>query len=148
MEVMDVLLVKRILLPIIPYITVGIGLLVFHDAWLAILGYHTGMVAVCLLSKTGITMKQAFQGNRFWIFFITALAGASGGILPYILWPLLSVQDDINFYIRSIVLSERTWPAFLAYFIFINRWIEKYYWRIHLAPATKKIALNDLLFSG
>ena len=140
--------VKKILPPIIPYITIGIGLLVFHHAWLAILGYHTGMVAVISLSKTGIAIKRAFQGNRYWIPFITALAGAGGGILLYILWPLLSVPDDINSYIRSIGLNERTWPVFLAYFILINPLIEEYYWRGYLADVAKGIALNDLLFSG
>ena len=148
MEVMNALLVKRILPPIIPYITIGIGLLIFHNAWLAILGYHIGMVAVLLLSKTGITIKRAFQGNRYWILFITALAGAIGGIFLYILLPLLSAPDDINSYIRSIGLNERTWPAFLAYFILINPWIEEYYWRGYLATVAKRIALNDLLFSG
>ena len=145
---MNALLVKRILPPIIPYITIGIGLLIFYNAWLAILGYHIGMVAVLLLSKTGITIKRAFQGNRYWILFITALAGAISGIFLYILWPLLSVPDDINSYIRSIGLNERTWPVFLAYFILINPWIEEYYWRGYLATVTKRIALNDLLFSG
>ena len=148
MEVMKALLVKKILPPIIPYITIGIGLLVFHNAWLAILGYHAGMVAVISLSKTTITIKRAFHGRRYWALFIAALAGAGGGILLYILWPLLSVPDDINSYIRSIGLNERTWPVFLAYFILINPLIEEYYWRGYLAGSAKGIALNDLLFSG
>ena len=145
---MNAPLVKRILPPIIPYMTTGIGLLVFHNAWLAILGYHAGMVAVISLSKTGITVQRAFQGKRYWVLFITALAGAGGGILLYILWPLLSVPDDINSYIRSIGLNERTWPVFLTYFILINPLIEEYYWRGYLAGSAKGIALNDLLFSG
>ena len=148
MEVMNAQLVRKILPPIIPYITIGIGLLVFHNAWMAILGYHTGMVAVLSLSRTGIAVKRTFQSNRYWIPFVTALAGAGGGILLYILWPLLSVPDDINLYIRSIGLDERTWPVFLAYFILINPFIEEYYWRGYLATDTKGIALNDLLFSG
>ncbi|MFH0768589.1 MAG: CPBP family glutamic-type intramembrane protease [Chloroflexota bacterium] len=145
---MNALLVKKILLPIIPYITIGIGLLVFHNAWLAILGYHAGMVAVISLSKTGMDIKRAFQGKRYWVLFISALAGAGGGILLYVLWPQLSVPDDINSYIRSIGLNERTWPVFLVYFILINPLIEEYYWRGYLAGVAKGISLNDLLFSG
>ena len=145
---MNILPVKRILPPIIPYITIGIGLLIFHNAWLAILSYHTGMVAVLLLSKIRISLKQSFQGNKVWMPFITALVGAGGGILLYVLWPLLSVPDDINLYIRSIGLNERTWLVFLAYFTLINPLIEEYYWRGYLASAAKGITLNDLLFSG
>ncbi|MFC2069571.1 type II CAAX prenyl endopeptidase Rce1 family protein [Chloroflexota bacterium] len=148
MVVMNALLVKKILFPIIPYITIGIGLLIFHNAWLAILGYHAGMVAVLSLLKTGITLKRAFQGDRYWVTFISALAGAGGGILLYILWPLLSVPDDINLYIRSIGLNEGAWPVFLAYFILINPLIEEYYWRGYLAGDNKGITVNDLLFSG
>ena len=146
---MNTLLIKRILPPLIPYITIGIGLLVFHNAWMAILSYHAGMVAVILLSKTGIPLKQAFhRGNKYWILLIAALTGAGGGLLLYVLWPLLSVPDDINLYIRSIGLNEHTWPVFLAYFTIINPLIEEYYWRGYLASVTKGVTLNDLLFSG
>jgi membrane protease YdiL (CAAX protease family) len=148
MEVMNTPLVKRILPPIIPYITIGIGLLVFHSAWLAILSYHIGMVTILSISKTGIDRKHVFQGNSYWIPLITALVGVGSGILLYILWPLFSVPDDINSYIRSIGLNEQTWPVFLIYFIIVNPLIEEYYWRGYLATATKGIALNDLLFSG
>ncbi|MFC1957457.1 type II CAAX prenyl endopeptidase Rce1 family protein [Chloroflexota bacterium] len=106
------------------------------------------MVAVIWLSKTGITLKRAFQGNRHWIPFVTALVGAGSGMLLYILWPLLSVPDDINLYIRSIGLNEQTWPVFLAYFTIINPLIEEYYWRGYLATDAKGVALNDWLFSG
>lgn len=149
METMNTRLVKRTLLPpLIPYITVGIGLLVFHSAWLAILGYHAGMVAVILLLKVRIPLKQAFRSNKVWIPFITAIVGAGGGLLLYVLWPLLSVPDDISLYIQSIGLNARTWPVFLAYFIIINPLIEEYYWRGCIASPTKSITPNDFLFSG
>jgi len=145
---MNARLVKRILPSLIPYITIGIGLLIFHNAWLAILSYHAGMIAIILLSKTRISLKQAFQSNKAWILFATALVGAGGGLLLYVLWPLLSVPDNISLYIRSIGLNEHTWPVFLAYFTLINPLIEEYYWRGCLASAAKGITLNDLLFSG
>jgi len=145
---MNTLLFKKILPPIIPYITIGIGLLIFHNAWLAILSYHAGIIAVILSAKTRISLKQAFQGKKAWIPIITALVGAGGGLLLYVLWPLLSVPDDISLYIRSIGLNEQTWPVFLAYFTIINPLIEEYYWRGYLAFAARGITLNDFLFSG
>jgi membrane protease YdiL (CAAX protease family) len=147
-KVMNTQLVKKFLPPTIPYITIGIGLLVFHNAWLAILSYHGGMIVTLLFIKPGITLKQAFQSNRYFIIFISALAGLGGGILLYILWPFLSVPDDFSLYIRSIGLNERTWLVFLGYFILFNALIEEYYWRGYLVADTKKIVLNDLLFSG
>jgi membrane protease YdiL (CAAX protease family) len=141
-------LVKNLLLPIVPYITVGIGLLVFHNAWLAILSYHACMVAAILISRKGTNIKRALSCKKCWILFITAFTGASGGILLYILWPLLSVPDDINLYVRSVGLNEQTWPVFLAYFVLINPWIEEYYWRGYLSSSSRRITVNDLLFSG
>jgi len=145
---MNTRLVKIILPPLVPYITVGIGLLVFHNAWLAILGYHALMVAILLLDRVKLSPKQSLRGNTCWIPFVTALAGVSGGLLLYVLWPLLSVPDDISLYIRSIGLNEQTWPVFLAYFIIINPLIEEYYWRGYLASSTRRMAMNDLLFAG
>ena len=140
--------VKKILPPLIPYITIVIGLLIFHNAWLAILSYHAGMVAVLCLAKAGISPKKVFGSDTLWIPLITALVGLSGGLLLYLLWPLLSVPEDIYLYLSSIGMNEQTWPVFLAYFITINPLIEEYYWRGYLASATKCLTLNDLLFSG
>jgi membrane protease YdiL (CAAX protease family) len=145
---MNAQLIKKFLPPIIPYLTISIGLLVFHNAWLAILSYHAGMIVTLLFLKPVITLKQAFQSNRYFIIFLCAISGLGGGILLYILWPFLSVPDDFNLYIRSIGLNERTWPVFLVYFILFNALIEEYYWRGYCVTGTKKIVLNDLLFSG
>jgi hypothetical protein len=139
---------KKVLAPIIPYATIGIGLLVFHSAWLAIVGYHAGMIAIIYLSGAGSRLKESFRGNGFCIPVIAALAGACGGTLLYILWPYLGIAGGLNSYLRSIGLDERTWPAFLAYFIVMNPLIEEYYWRGYLAPVGKRIGLNDLVFSG
>jgi hypothetical protein len=139
---------KKVLAPIIPYATIGIGLLVFHSAWLAIVGYHAGMIAIIYLSGAGSRLKESFRGNGFCIPVIAALAGACGGTLLYILWPYLGIAGGLNSYLRSIGLDERTWPAFLAYFIVMNPLIEEYYWRGYLAPVGKGIGLNDLAFSG
>lgn len=148
MDVMNAQTAERIISPSVPYLTVSIGLLIFHSAWLAMLSYHAGMVVILSLSKTGFSSKRAFKCNNFWIPLITALVGAGGGILLYILWPLFAVPDEINAYLRSIGLSEGSWTAFLVYFILINPWLEEYYWRGYLGTDARGITLNDLLFSG
>jgi len=145
---MKSLIAKKIIAPAIPYITVSTGLLIFHNAWVAILSYHLCMVAVLLLSGTEISLTQVLRCRKYWIPVITALFGAGGGILLYLIWPLLSIPDDINLYIRSVGLTENTWPVFLVYFILINPFIEEYYWRGFLSSETRRITVNDALFSG
>ena len=92
---MKSLMIKKVLSPSIPYITIGIGLLVFHNAWIAILGYHIGMIIMILLSEIGIPMKQILRSDNYSIPIITAVIGASAGLLLYVLWPLLVVPIDI-----------------------------------------------------
>jgi len=139
---------KKILPPFIPYVIISIGLLVFHNAWLATLGYHAGIVIVIALSKAKIPIKRAFQGKKPWLLLMTALAGAGSGMLLYVLWPLLSLPNDFNSYIRNVGLNQQTWPVFLAYFIAINPLVEEYFWRGYLSDSSKKVVPNDLLFSG
>jgi len=145
---MNTVMVRKILAPLVPYITISIGLLVFHNAWLAMLGYHAGMVAVIIWSKTGLDLKRVFKGKSFWTPFIGALIGLGGGLLLYFLWPILSLPDDINIYIRNIGLNEWSWPVFLVYFIVVNPFLEERYWRGYLGSEARGIQWNDLLFSG
>lgn len=141
-------LLKKIIAPIIPYITIGIGLLVLHNAWVAIIAYHLGMMAIILLSCEHIPLRKLFRSTNYKFPVFTAIVGASGGILLYLLWPLLSIPPDINVYLQNIGLTRRAWPLFLVYFALVNPWIEEYYWRGYLGSDSKFITLNDILFSG
>ena len=139
---------KKVIAPVIPYITIGVGLLVLHNVWIAIIAYHIGMVAIILVSREHIPLRKLLQTNNYIIPLFTAVLGASGGVLLYLLWPLLSIPPDINVYLQNIGLTQRAWPLFLVYFALVNPWIEEYYWRGYLGSDRKFIILNDILFSG
>jgi hypothetical protein len=139
--------IKKILAPIVPYVTIGVGLLVFHSVWAAILSYHAAMIAI-MVASPGNPMKRPFQGRGFLLPLAAGLAGASAGILLFLFWPLPGLTENISSYVRSIGLNEGTWPAFLIYFILVNPLIEEFYWRGHLAAVSRGIELNDLMFSG
>jgi membrane protease YdiL (CAAX protease family) len=138
----------KIIAPLIPYICVGTGLLLFHNAWIAMLSYHIGMIIILFIVSANIPIKLLFKSNDYRIPLITAILGASGGILMYLLWPLLNIPPNINSYVQNIGLNEATWPCFLMYFILVNPFIEEYFWRGYLGGDSKKFLLNDLLFSG
>lgn len=141
-------MVKTLIAPLIPYITVGAGLLIFHSAWTAILSYHIGMAIILLLFGAEIPLKRLLQSNSYKIPIFTSVIGASGGILLYALWPLLSVPENVNSYIQNIGLTEKTWTLFLAYYILVNPLLEEYYWRGYLGSNSKRIEVNDFLFSA
>jgi len=140
--------VKKIISPLVPYITVGIGLLVFHNAWAAMLSYHLCMLVLILLSGSGIRIKHILHSKKYWIPLTMGLAGAGSGALLYVMWPLFSFPDSINSYIRSVGLNEQTWPVFIIYFVLVNPWIEEYYWRDYLTSPSRGLAVNDLFFAG
>jgi uncharacterized protein len=139
---------KRILAPLVPYITVGVGLLVLHNAWIAILAYHLCVAIILFFVRRQSSFTQIHERNNYKILIVTFVLGIAGGLLLYLLWPLLSVSRDINLYLQNIGLSSATWPYFIAYFILINPWLEESYWRGYLCGNSKKITLNDALFSG
>ena len=132
----------------IPYLAVGLGLLVFHNAWVAILTYHAGIAAVVLLSKTRLPFRQIIRVTNYKLLILSIIFGASGGVLLYLLWPMLSVPPDVNTYMRSIGLTASVWPYFMAYYVLVNPVFEEYYWRGYLGSSMKRPMLNDFLFAG
>jgi hypothetical protein len=138
----------RILAPLLPYITIGSGLLALHNAWVAILGYHLCMVIILFFSRTKIPFTQIHARSNYKILIVVSILGGAGGFLLYLLWPLLAIPKDISLYLQNIGLTSSMWPYFLVYFILVNPWLEECYWRGYLGSNSQNITLNDLLFSG
>jgi uncharacterized protein len=141
-------MLKKIISPLVPYLTISLGLFVFHNVWIAVLGYHLGMIIVVALTRSYISPALLFHSNNYKIPIISALICGCGGILLYLLWPFLSVQAEINSYLLSIGFTEKMWPFFLVYLICLNPLIEEYYWRGYLGSDKKRIILNDIIFAG
>jgi hypothetical protein len=139
---------KRILGPTVPYITLGIGLLVLQNAWIAIFSYHLCMIIIIMLSHEHLPLRQLVRSTGYKIPLFTALIGACGGILLYLLWPLLDISPDIKMYFQNIGLTQAAWPYMIIYFILVNPWIEEYYWRGYLVSESKYIMPVDLFFAG
>ncbi|MBN1191780.1 MAG: CPBP family intramembrane metalloprotease [Dehalococcoidales bacterium] len=141
-------ILKKITGPLIPYITLGPSLLVFHNAWAAILAYHTCMAVNVLLSREPVGFRSFIRSDSRLLPVVTTLFGSAGGLLLYLLWPVLSIPDDIGYYLHSIGLTDKTWIPFIIYFVLVNPWFEEYFWRGFLPHEGKGIILNDIFFSG
>jgi hypothetical protein len=138
----------NLLRPAFPYLTIGLGLLIFRNGWVALLTYHTAMVAIILVSKRVVPFKQVIRTNSFGSLIFPVAIGAGGGVLLYLLWPLLSVPPSIDTYMQSIGLRATTWSYFIAYYILVNPVLEEYYWRGYLGSTGKRPVVNDFLFAG
>lgn len=138
----------KLLYPFVPYVAVGLGLLIFHNAWVAILTYHAIMVTVMFLSKRTFPFKQVIRTNSFGSLIFPTAIGAGGGVLLYLLWPLLSVPLSIDAYLQRIGLTVTIWPYFIVYYVLVNPILEEYYWRGFLGSVAKRPIVYDFLFAG
>jgi membrane protease YdiL (CAAX protease family) len=140
--------VKSIGAALVPYVTLGIGLFLLHNAWVALLSYHLGMLIILFFEKKPFSLKLMCPNMNPKILIVNAVLGGAAGLLIYLLWPLLGLSDNINLFIQSISLNTAIFPYFMAYFVLINPWLEEYYWRGYLGSNSKGIILHDLLFAG
>jgi hypothetical protein len=141
-------IMKRYAAPLVPYITLGLGLLVWRNAWVALVGYHVLMLAIVFFSREHFDLPVLVRSANMRLTLIAALGGLLAGVLLYLFWPLLAVPSDLNAYLRTIGLAATAWPFFIAYFVVLNPWIEEYYWRFFLGSDRTTPIVNDLFFAG
>jgi len=142
------LCLDRVLPPLVPYFAVGIGLLVFHSAWAAMLGYHALAVALVLASGKRIPLRELLAGRGVWFLLGGVILGAGGGVLLYILWPFLLAPGDILAHLEKLGLTRESWPWFVAYMSTVGAVVEEYYWRGCYGSNANRPVLNDFLFAG
>ncbi len=70
--------VRKILAPAIPYIAIGVGLLLFHNAWLAIFSYHLGIILLVHFSVTGVPVRLVFRSRDYRLPVLAAMLGGAG----------------------------------------------------------------------
>ncbi len=134
--------------PFIPYIAVLGGLYWLHSAWVAVLLYHLGMVAILSGEKQWARGRTLFAGYAHWQVPATALGGVGVGIVLFAFWPLLGIPTAFGDKLAGFGITRTLWPFFFAYFILVNPWLEELYWREYLGHASPRPAWNDLFFAG
>ena len=132
---------------LMPYLAVGLGLLVFHNAWVAILAYHAGILLILRIAgyKNPISFRITIP---IWKLLAFAAAGGIGGIAVLILWPFVLVSSSLMGMLEQWGLTHVTWPLFIAYSALVNPWLEELYWRGWLGSADRRPVGNDAAFAG
>jgi hypothetical protein len=136
------------LTPISPYLAVGIGVFWFHQAWLALLGFHFAIVFSLLVAKPQLPVKVLFKSNNIRWVLLSIILCSSSGISLYVLWSSFEVVSDLPAQIEALGLTSSTWPLFIAYFALVNPLIEEYFWRGYLGSPAKGLYVSDFLYSG
>ena len=135
------------LAPLLPTISVLLGLHWLNDAWIALGLYHLGMV-LCLVFFGGRNLLPLLLRGRPWVSFPLILACAGGGAILAFGWPWF-VEDpgSLAADLAGLGLAGGRWWAFVFYYALVNPVLEELFWRGWLAPATKRPHWHDLAFA-
>lgn len=134
--------------PSLAYLAVGLGLLFFHSAWGALLGFHAAILGSLVVARPNIPLKLLLRNNNFkWIPISVLLCGASG-IALYFLWDIFGFASDFSAQVASLGLNASNWPVFIAYFALANPFMEEYFWRGWLGSKTKSLHTSDFVYAG
>ena len=112
------------------------------------MSYHLGMLAAHRLARRKISFRKIFYPGNCLVLITSGVSGVTGGLLLYLLWPLLGIPAAAGLHLESIGLNSTSWPFFIVYFILVNAFIEELFWRGLLGSDLKRITLNDFIFSG
>ena len=133
---------------LLPYLAVAIGLFWFHNAFLALFGFHVAILLSLLLAGSAIPVRIIFKSrDTRWVVLSILLCGSSG-IFLYFFWSYFGAVSDLPAYIESLGLTDSTWFLFIAYFVLVNPFVEEYFWRGNLGSPTRGLYASDFLYAG
>jgi len=136
------------LTPLLPYLTVAIGVFWLQNALAALLGFHAAIIISLLLARSSVPLKNLFKSKNIRWVILSILVCGSSGITLYFLWHSLGVVDDLPGHMGSFGLTQANWPLFLTYFVLVNPLIEEYLWRGYLGSPTRHLYPSDFLYAG
>jgi membrane protease YdiL (CAAX protease family) len=134
--------------PLLAYTGVALGISLFHSAWGGLLAFHLAIVISLLIAKPNIPIKILFASNSFQWTLISILLCTSSGITLYFLWDRFGIVDNISTLVEEMGLNASNWIPFIAYFTFVNPFLEEYFWRAYLGSPTEGFHVSDFLYSG
>lgn len=137
----------RLLSPAIPYVAVGFGLFLLHNAILSIALYHVGMVSVLLLERRGDPISSLLRGFDPWLLLASIVLSLLGGGITFFCWPLLGLPH-LHERLLHVGLSAGVLPWFFLYFALVNPVLEEAFWRGYHENSSSRPVWNDLWFAG
>jgi membrane protease YdiL (CAAX protease family) len=133
---------------LVPFVAVGIGLLIANNAWVAIILYHLGMGVFLILGKQGYRARELVMGGKLLPILLAIISGVAVGVILLAFANGIGVPNNLAALLAQQGLQGPGWILFIIYYSFVNPFLEEYYWRGYLAESTKGITLSDICYAG
>jgi membrane protease YdiL (CAAX protease family) len=140
---------QKLLLGLIPYISVLIFMYYFSNAIITIFVYHLAVLYFLFSQNVNDLSKKIAKGWNFYPGIALILLGSISGILINTFWNLaVSDNSALTKTLMEFGLGNIGWIIFVIYYILLNPLIEELFWRGLLDGKGIKFLLVDLLFAG
>lgn len=139
---------KKWIAAIPPYLAVWVGLFLFKDAWMTLVGFHIAILLTLLFLRPNLPINILFKSKYPKWILVSMLICSSSGIGLYFLWDLFGVASDLPIQLKSLGLNASSWPMFMTYFVLVNPFVEEYFWRGVLGSDIKQLYSMDIIFAG
>ncbi len=134
-----------------PYCIVGLGLYLGQSAWLAMGGYHLGMmIGLGLMGLTWRRPHWPWPGRVQLLVGLTFIGSLAAGLLLLWVWSWVVKLPDqtLEPLLARWGLSIQNWPAFAGYFCLVNPWLEELYWRGKVDSLSRRSWETAAWFAG
>lgn len=139
---------KKWLAPIPPYLAVWVGLFLFKEAWMTLVGFHIAILLTLLFLHPNLPINILFKSKYPKWILVSVLICSTSGIGLYFLWDLFGVASDLPIQLKNLGLNASSWPMFMTYFVLVNPFVEEYFWRGVLGSDIKQLYFMDVIFAG
>jgi len=132
----------------IPYIAVIFGMFIFHNAWLTIILYHSGIIILLFYNKKYVHFKNVIKGFDWKILTFGIIICLLAGPMLVLLWSFISIDRmNLSLWLEKYCLFGVSWIVFQLYFVFIHPLLEEIHFR-GLKVNFKRSWMIDFAFAG
>ncbi len=134
--------------PVLPYFAVWVGLFIFHNAWLALVGFHLAIVIALFWLRPVLPVNVLIKPASWNLVLLNILVCSLGGVGLYFLWDILGVAHNLSDMLQRLGLNDSTWLGLIVYFSLANPFFEEYFWRGALGSDATWFYVGDLIYAG
>lgn len=132
---------------IAPYFSIGLGLLVFKNAWVSLLSFHACMITALVIHRKQWDFGKLWHGGRLlWLGGVTLSVLGFGMWLSHFLGQYEGYGGRLAGMMEGVGLHGISLTVFAIYFCAVNPVLEEAFWRGLFGNKQRRPILADLAY--